>query len=98
MRRIPPGQRERHSDTDAGSMKHCGPIARLSSGKGNAPMTNVFAVVGQHRAEPDRLLLLGDDGRYYAYTPDGQLTPADPADGWAIDDDDDEASGERREA
>ncbi len=53
-------------------------------------MTNVFAVIGQHRAEPDRLLLLGDDGRYYAYTPDGQLTLADPADAWAIDDDDDD--------
>jgi hypothetical protein len=71
-------------------MKHCARIERLSSGKGNAPMTNVFAVIGQHRAEPDRLLLLGDDGRYYAYSPDGQLTLADPADGWAIDDRDDD--------
>jgi len=27
-------------------------------------MTNVFAVVGQHRDVPDRLLLLGEDGHH----------------------------------
>ena len=30
-------------------------------------MTNVFAIVGEHRKEPSRLLL-GDDGHFYAYT------------------------------
>ena len=31
-------------------------------------MTNVFAVVGEHRDNPDHLLVLGDDGSYYDYT------------------------------
>lgn len=30
----------------------------------------VFAVVGEHRADPARLLLLGDDGHFYAYAID----------------------------
>lgn len=49
-------------------------------------MTNVFAVVGEHRAEPDRLLLLGDDGRYYAFAADGRPAEVDPGDAWALDD------------
>jgi hypothetical protein len=46
----------------------------------------VFAVVGEHRADPARLLLLGDDGRFYTYeTDDGvpiavELTPE-----WVVD-------------
>lgn len=49
-------------------------------------MTNVFAVVGQATADPSHLLLLGEDGRFYAYAPDGQPRPADPGDGWRLDD------------
>ena len=48
-------------------------------------MTNVFAVVGAHRAEPGLLLLLGDDGRYYAYAADGQPTAVEPAGAWRLD-------------
>ena len=48
-------------------------------------MTNVFAVVGQHRVEPGRLLLLGDDGRYYAYDPAGRPTEVEPSAVWALD-------------
>jgi hypothetical protein len=46
----------------------------------------VFAVVGEHRADPDRLLLLGDDGRFYTYVTDDdvpiavELTPE-----WVVD-------------
>lgn len=48
--------------------------------------TNVFAVVGEHRREPSRLLLLGDDGHVYAYlTPQGQPTEIEPGDDWALD-------------
>ena len=47
--------------------------------------TNVFAVVGQATADPDRLLLLGEDDRFYAYAADGQLRPADPTNGWRLD-------------
>ncbi len=49
-------------------------------------MTNVFVVVGQHEAEPNRLLLLGDDGRYYAYAADGQPTAIEPSGAWRLDD------------
>jgi len=31
----------------------------------------VLAVVGEHRTDPTRLLLLGDDGGYYTYCDDG---------------------------
>ena len=51
------------------------------------PVATCFALVGEHRDDPDRLLLLGDDGRYYEYRlPDGQALPAEP-DGaeWAVD-------------
>lgn len=56
-------------------------------------MTNVFAVVGEHRDEPTRLLLVGDDGRYYAYATNAtnatnatSPTEVEPSDEWAIDD------------
>ena len=49
-------------------------------------MTNVFAVVGEHRQEPERLLLLGDDGHYYQYAvPGGHPTEVEPSDEWEID-------------
>lgn len=48
-------------------------------------MTNVFAVVGQAATDPGRLLLLGEDGRFYAYAADGQLRPAFPGAGWRLD-------------
>ncbi len=49
-------------------------------------MTNVFAVVGEHRDEPTRLLLIGDDGRYYAYATDAATpTEVEPTAEWAID-------------
>ncbi len=60
--------------------------ADLPASWGLGTMTNVFAVVGEHRLEPDRLLLLGDDGHYYAYAaPSGQPTEVDPSDEWKID-------------
>ena len=49
-------------------------------------MTNVFAVFGEHRAEPERLLLLGDDGRYYAFAADGRPAEVEPGDAWSLDD------------
>lgn len=49
-------------------------------------MTNVFAVVGEHRAAPDRLLLLGDDGRYYAFAADSRPTEVEPTGAWRLDD------------
>ena len=61
-------------------------------------MTNVFAVVGQHRAEPGRLLLLGEDGRYYAYSADGRPTEVDPTGAWVLDEDGRPAGDEASEA
>lgn len=49
-------------------------------------MTNVFAVVGEHREEPSRLLLLGDDGHFYAFgSSAGQPTEVQPTDEWELD-------------
>jgi len=50
-------------------------------------MTNVFAVVGEHRQQPGRLLLLGDDGRFYACAPSSPMQPIEvqPSDDWSVD-------------
>ena len=51
-------------------------------------MTNVFAVIGEHRDEPGRLLLRGDDGHFYAYaTDDGRPSAVEPTDEWEFDPD-----------
>ena len=43
-------------------------------------------VVGEHRADPLRLLLLGVDGHYYAYAlPEGNPRPVELDDGWAVE-------------
>ena len=49
-------------------------------------MTTVFAVVGEHRDDPARLLLLGDDGLHYDLRlPDGPAVPVDPDESWTVD-------------
>lgn len=51
-------------------------------------MTNVFAVIGEHQDHPDRLLVLGDDGRHYAYElSTNATTPTEPTDEWQVDPD-----------
>lgn len=43
-------------------------------------------VVGEHRSDPLRLLLLGVDGNYYAYAlPKGNPQPVELDDGWAVE-------------
>jgi hypothetical protein len=45
-----------------------------------------FAVVGENRDDPNQLLLLGADGRHYAYSLSaGDTTPVDPDATWSID-------------
>jgi len=50
-------------------------------------MTNIFAVVGEHRADPDRLLVVGQDGNTYDYNvPADQLQPTEPREeDWQVD-------------
>ncbi len=49
-------------------------------------MTNVFAVVGQHRDDPCLLLLRGTDGLHYAQPlPDGEPVPVEPDEAWVVD-------------
>ncbi len=46
----------------------------------------VFVVVGEHRADPDLLLLLGADGRHYRYDlPAGITAPVEPGRDWVLD-------------
>jgi hypothetical protein len=48
----------------------------------------VLAVVGEHHDDPDRLLLLGEDGRHYEYQlSDGTTIPVVPDEAWVIDTD-----------
>jgi hypothetical protein len=48
--------------------------------------TVVFSVIGEHRNEPERLLLLGDDGHYYAFSAGlAQPTEVKPSGEWTID-------------
>jgi hypothetical protein len=49
-------------------------------------MTTVFAVVGENRDDPDRLLLIDAAGQHYEYRlPDGTTIPVVPDEGWVID-------------
>ena len=48
-------------------------------------MGTVFAVVGEHRADPARLLLRGEDGRHDAYGAGGRLRPVALGDAWVLD-------------
>ncbi len=48
-------------------------------------MVNVFTVVGEHRHDHARLLVLGADGEYYDYLATRQrLTPVDPDREWRV--------------
>jgi hypothetical protein len=52
---------------------------------------NELAVVGEKKDDPEQLLLLGVDGRYYAYTlPEGDTEPVEPDENWAVEADTDE--------
>jgi hypothetical protein len=46
----------------------------------------VFSVVGQHREDPDRLLLFGDDGCYYQLDPlEGVPVPVESTEDWVVE-------------
>jgi hypothetical protein len=49
-------------------------------------MTNLFSVVGEHRDDPNQLLLLGSDGIHYATsTRVSDPVPIEPGEDWLID-------------
>ena len=50
-------------------------------------MPTIFAVVGQHERDPDRLLLLGDDGNHYQLDPARDAPVPASDDGWDVDPD-----------
>ena len=44
-----------------------------------------LAVVGEHKDDPEALLLLGEDGAYYAYSAaTDALQPVDPDEQWDV--------------
>ena len=48
-------------------------------------MVNVFTVVGEHKVDATRLLVLGVDGRYYDYLPIRRhFTPVTPDSRWLV--------------
>jgi hypothetical protein len=50
------------------------------------PDTIDFEVIGELRANPNHLLLLGDDGQCYCFDVRlDRITPLDPNDSWAVD-------------
>jgi hypothetical protein len=47
---------------------------------------NRYAVVGEHRDNPDQYLVRGDDGQYYAWDlATEQTTPVEPGEEWRMD-------------
>jgi hypothetical protein len=80
---------ERHSRT----VHRLAPFWRSASAQKDAPtdtgdldMTIVFAVVGEHRDNPNHLSVLGDDGQYYDYgLSTGQAALVDPDWSWKTD-------------
>lgn len=47
---------------------------------------NELAVVGEHKEDPELLLLQDARGRYYAYDlPAGEPEPVDPDDEWEVE-------------
>jgi hypothetical protein len=45
-----------------------------------------LAVVGESKDDPEQLLLLGEDGNYYAYgIADGHPEPVEPDDHWSVE-------------
>ncbi len=45
-----------------------------------------FQVIGELKADPGHLLLMGDDGQWYDYEiASGEFTRIEPSDAWAVD-------------
>jgi hypothetical protein len=52
----------------------------------SSPPPNDLVVVGEHREDPHRLLLLGSDANYYEYSiPNGHTVQVTPDGEWKIE-------------
>ena len=50
------------------------------------------AVIGERKDDPDQLLLLGENGAYYAYSiPTDSIAPIEPDESWAVENTDSES-------
>jgi hypothetical protein len=59
--------------------------------EGNRPPTD-SAVVGEKKDDPDQLLLMGDNGEYYAYSiPDDTAAAVEPNEDWIVEETDSES-------
>jgi hypothetical protein len=53
---------------------------------GTRIMATIFSVVGAHQEDPDRLLMIGDDGQHYQLELTlGTPTPVEATDEWQFD-------------
>ena len=53
---------------------------------GEFVVVNLYAVIGEHGTDPDRLLVIGEDGQHYAWElSTDQTVPVEVDDGWKID-------------
>lgn len=51
-------------------------------------MANLYAVIGEHGTDPDRLLVIGEDGQHYAWElSTDETVPVEVDEGWLIDPD-----------
>ncbi len=74
-------------DRDSGALTWNRNQHRPPAVLGDVQVTNVFAVVGERREDPDHLLVIGDDGSYYDFAlATGQTTPLHPDASWSTDD------------
>ena len=49
-------------------------------------MVNEYNVIGEQKDDDQHLLVVGDDGQYYDYSPLGEtIEPVDPDDSWQVD-------------
>lgn len=55
-------------------------------------MPNIFAVVGEHRDDPGRLLLRGTDDYFYAYDDAGRPRLVELTADWTLDEETDLAA------
>lgn len=81
------GRRWKGALTVAPRLRHMHSRDALA-GNGGYLLVNHFAVIGEHDDDPDRLLVVGEDGQPYAWELATDATvPVEVDEQWTIDDD-----------